>query len=201
MERNNLRPHLVMSMTDYAAQALKHFEINTELLRFRLLTGTSGHASIKRSVGSVELMLPYGFNFSDSDRQRWLILIIIRELRFQACHILPPRLDEFARQYNLRHQRTCIKNITSRWGSCSSLGNINLSLWLMLAPKELADYVILHELAHLNEMNHGPHFWAEVDRMTHNQGRALEREMKQFSLQTAVMFKVFNQITRGFQLK
>lgn len=71
----------------------------------------------------------------------------------------------------------------------------------MLAPKELADYVILHELAHLNEMNHGPHFWAEVDRMTHNQGRALEREMKQFSLQTAVMFKVFNQITRGFQLR
>lgn len=201
MEKNDLSPRPGMSLTDYAEQALRHFEIRTELLRFRLLAGTSTCASIRRSTGSVELMLPHDFDFGNPARQRWLILVIIKELRFQASHILPPRIEEFARRYNLRHQRICIKNVNSRWGSCSSLGNINLSLWLMLAPQELVDYVIIHELAHLNEMNHGPRFWAEVNRMTHQQGRDLERRMKQFSLQTAVMFRIFNQITRGFRLK
>lgn len=190
-----------MSLTDFVARALAEFSIQTDQLTFRLLGGTSGRASVRRSVGHVELMLPRDFDFKNPDRQRWLILVIIKELRFQATQILPQRLDALAQRYHLRHQRTCIKNITSRWGSCSSLGNINLSLWLMLAPQRLTDYVILHELAHLNEMNHGPRFWAEVDRMTQGQGHALEREMKQFSLQTSLMFKAFNQIVRGYRLK
>jgi predicted metal-dependent hydrolase len=80
-------------------------------------------------------------------------------------------------------RRIAIRDTTSRWGSCSSLGNINLSLWLLLAPEDLVDYVVKHELAHLNEMNHGPRFWAEVDRMTGGPGtgKALERRMKAFA--------------------
>ena len=71
----------------------------------------------------------------------------------------------------------------TRWGSCSGLGNINLSLWLMLAPTHLVDYVIKHELAHLNEMNHGPRFWKELDAMTEGQAKMLAREIRQFTRQ------------------
>ena len=57
-----------------------------------------------------------------------------------------------------------LKYIHSRWGSCSTSGNINLSTRLLFAPPEVVDYVIIHELAHLVELNHGPRFWAEVAR-------------------------------------
>ncbi len=55
-----------------------------------------------------------------------------------------------------------LKYLTSRWGSCSKKGNINLSLRLLLAPKEVMHYVIIHELAHLQEMNHSAKFWSLV---------------------------------------
>ena len=55
-----------------------------------------------------------------------------------------------------------LKYLSSRWGSCSDSRNLNFSTRLLLAPREVVEYVIVHELAHLKEMNHGPRFWAWV---------------------------------------
>ncbi len=55
-----------------------------------------------------------------------------------------------------------LKYTTSRWGSCSSKGNINLSTKLLFAPEDVINYVIIHELAHRKEMNHSPRFWKLV---------------------------------------
>lgn len=58
--------------------------------------------------------------------------------------------------------RISIKDLRSRWGSCSSQGNLNFHYKLVLIPEELADYIVVHELAHLLELNHSHRFWALV---------------------------------------
>lgn len=82
----------------------------------------------------------------------------VERLRAQAKAELPPRLAELAAQHSFHYNKVFIKNNISNWGSCSSLGNINLNLRLVTLPDELRDYVMLHELCHLKYMNHGPKF-------------------------------------------
>ena len=91
--------------------------------------------------------------------------IIIKMIRCGAKDFLPKRVDFWAKKYNLDFSEINIKNMTSRWGSCSSLGAITLNLHLMRLPLELIDYVILHELAHLKHHNHSERFWTFLDKI------------------------------------
>ncbi len=79
---------------------------------------------------------------------------------------------------NLKYQRIVIKDQKTRWGSCSSLHNINYNWKLILMPTEILDYVVVHELAHLKEMNHSPRFWSEVEKIlpSYKESRAWLRE-------------------------
>lgn len=82
------------------------------------------------------------------------------QLRAEAKAFLPGRLRELAAMYGFEFNQVRIKHNVSNWGSCSSKGNINLNLNLMRLPEHLRDYVMLHELCHLKQMNHGPEFHA-----------------------------------------
>ena len=72
------------------------------------------------------------------------------------------RITYYNKFYNFRINRVAIKNTKSRWGSCSKRGNLNFSYKIALLPKDLADYVIVHELCHLGEFNHSKGFWKLV---------------------------------------
>lgn len=106
----------------------------------------------------------------------------VERLRKQAKLILPPRLQALAAARGLRFQKLSIHKSRTRWGSCSSKGNISLSLYLMLVPHHLQDYVMQHELTHLIEMNHSPRFWALLDEVTEGKSLQYRRELRQFNL-------------------
>ncbi len=83
----------------------------------------------------------------------------------QAMKRIPERVAHFAPLVGVTYGRITIRNQRSRWGSCSSQGNLNFNCLLMLCPPEVIDYVVVHELCHRKEMNHSPRFWAEVERI------------------------------------
>ena len=89
----------------------------------------------------------------------------IKKLASQAKEYLPKRVAYYAARMGLSYGRITIRNQKTRWGSCSSKGNLNFNCLLMLTPPEVIDYVIVHELCHLIEMNHSPAFWHEVEKV------------------------------------
>ncbi len=86
----------------------------------------------------------------------------IKKLAKQAITVIPERVAHFASIIGVSFGKISIKNQISRWGSCSSKGNLNFNCLLMLMPSEVVDYVVVHELCHRKEMNHSARFWDEV---------------------------------------
>ena len=85
-----------------------------------------------------------------------------RVYRKLARDILPEKIERFAARMGVKPTGLGITSAQTRWGSCSGKGRLNFSWRLMMAPEEAVDYVVVHELAHLREMNHSPRFWAVV---------------------------------------
>ncbi|AWB11025.1 hypothetical protein TDSAC_1689 [Thermodesulfobium acidiphilum] len=80
----------------------------------------------------------------------------------EAFNIISERVKWYAQKSNLKYSKINITNAQKRWGSCSSNGNLNFSYRLIMAPISVIDYVVVHELAHLKEKNHGKNFWIKV---------------------------------------
>lgn len=151
------------------------FAFRTDLLAFhieRILNGNQTQAKYNPQTHECVLCLPHSFDFQDRKNVQRLHIMVREFLRRVAKQILVPRLASIAKAYGYTYRRVFVKDLTSRWGSCSGLCNINLNIWLILFPSQYVDYVLKHELAHLREMNHSPRFWAEVDRMTGGPGSA-----------------------------
>ncbi|MDQ3098924.1 MAG: M48 family metallopeptidase [bacterium] len=88
--------------------------------------------------------------------------ILERWYRQQAKAVITGSLEYYRAKMDLDYNDLTIKDQKTRWGSCSSQGNLNFSWRLILAPKDVLDYVVVHELAHLVEMNHSDRFWDVV---------------------------------------
>ncbi len=89
----------------------------------------------------------------------------VNELAERALQKIPERVRYYAKIMNVQYGRITIRNQKTRWGSCSGKGNLNFNCLLMLAPENVLDYVVVHELCHLIEMNHSKAFWDQVERV------------------------------------
>lgn len=96
----------------------------------------------------------------------------VKELADQAVEYIPKRVKYYAEKENFVYNKITIKNLVSRWGSCSTKGNLNFNCLLMLTPDYVIDYIVVHELCHLREMNHSEKFWTEVEKIMPDYQRA-----------------------------
>ncbi len=101
-------------------------------------------------------------------------------LRHRAKSYLPQRTEILASKYGFVIREVRIRNQKTRWGSCSAFGSISLNYRLMKYRFELIDYVIIHELCHLKEMNHSVKFWKLVEKIVPNY-KLLKRELRSHS--------------------
>ncbi len=107
----------------------------------------------------------------------------LERMREAARAALVPKLREAAARHGFGFKgRVAIKNNVTNWGSCSSKGNINLNMRLILLPEHLQDYVILHELCHLRHQNHGPQFHALLDSLLGGREKELQRELHEWKI-------------------
>jgi predicted metal-dependent hydrolase len=101
----------------------------------------------------------------------------LKTFKSSALRLAKDRLAHFNQLYGFKIGEIGIRNQQTRWGSCSSTGRINFTYKICLLPPHLADYIIVHELCHLGEMNHSPRFWALVARAL-PEYRLLKRELQ-----------------------
>ena len=97
----------------------------------------------------------------------------LQELADKALKYIPQRTAYFSKIVGVDYGRITIRNQRTRWGSCSSKGNLNFNCLLMLTPPEVIDYVVVHELCHRKEMNHSKAFWNEVEKVLPNYREAV----------------------------
>ncbi|MBD3245005.1 MAG: DUF45 domain-containing protein [Candidatus Moranbacteria bacterium] len=95
----------------------------------------------------------------------------------RAYDLVKEKLEKYNRFYNFSYRKIYIRNQKTRWGSCSSMGNLNFNWRIVLLDEVYADYLIVHELCHLKQLNHSKKFWALVQR-TIPRYKILRKEMK-----------------------
>ena len=89
----------------------------------------------------------------------------LKRLEKLARQVIPEKVAYYARVMGVTYGRISIRKQKTRWGSCSREGNLNFNCLLMMAPPEVLDYVVVHELSHRLEMNHSSRFWMQVEKV------------------------------------
>jgi predicted metal-dependent hydrolase len=134
-----------------------------------------------KASGDVCLLLPSKFDFSNEENHKLVERLLVETLRELAKNYLPNRLQELAMRKGFEYKKLTLKNLKSRWGSCSSVNNINLNIHLMRLPSQIIDYVIMHELQHTTIKNHSQQFWHSLE-VKWPGSNALDKELNKYRI-------------------
>ncbi|MEE9440163.1 MAG: M48 family metallopeptidase [Saprospiraceae bacterium] len=162
--KNNLSILDKYILKDYDEQT--HFLIYGRRINMDIGYGmrVTGSAKYDKYTESIDLVLP--IDIEGNDKNKMIVTLLSRV----CAKIFKPDIERKVAEFNEKWFNKDIKSVnlkynTSNWGSCSSKNNINLSTRLLFAPMDVIDYVIIHELTHLIEMNHSKKFWDIVQKV------------------------------------
>lgn len=99
----------------------------------------------------------------------------------KARKLIVERVNHFGNLYGFKFERIAIRAQRTRWGSCAKNGNLNFNYKMMYLPEEIMDYIIVHELCHLDQFNHSKRFWFLVSEIIPNY-RELRRKLKKMNI-------------------
>lgn len=136
----------------------------------------------KKSEHHILLYFPETAVFESDANQKLIRGFVLQVIRNEAKTYLPERIRILAQAYGFTYNKVFVKNLKTRWGSCSAVNNINLNMHLMRLPEHLSDFIILHELCHTVHKNHGPLFHALLNKLVGNE-KILNKELKKYSTQ------------------
>ena len=160
------------------------------ILSYKVIRTNRKTVALQVKNGNITVRAPYLMNDTDisnfvNRNQKWiekhlrleeerkkeldnikpLTMDDIKCLADKAMEVIPKRVEYYAAKVGVTYGRITIRNQKTRWGSCSSKGNLNFNCLLMLTPLEVIDSVVVHELCHRKEMNHSKRFYNEVLRV------------------------------------
>ena len=155
-------------------------EYRTKHHRLAIVKGISEKTRVKISSSLIEIVVANNLEIKSEDVQEIIKLGIIKTIRLEAKEYIPNRVEKFAHIFGFKYNKVFLKNLRSRWGSCSGKNNINLNIHLMRLPDELIDYVILHELVHTFYKNHSKHFWTKLEDVLPN-SKIFDKQLRKYS--------------------
>jgi len=163
--------------------------------RYHQLVIKQTDEEILRCIVKPEITLVTIPNYAEMEMekvQEWVHKSIEETWRIEARQHLPERLHRLANESGFSYTKVTIRNSKTRWGSCSSTGNINLSLHLMKLPDELIDLVINHELVHTIHKNHGPDFHSMLDSICNGKEKELNAMLRTYKMSDYRMYFEYN---------
>ncbi|MEA3443924.1 MAG: SprT family zinc-dependent metalloprotease [Bacteroidota bacterium] len=159
-------------------------EFKTHYHTFHFLAHQQKVFNAKIENREVSVLYPSSIAIDNPHLQATFKSIIVKILRKEAQYYIPGRLATLADKHGFDYKQLRIKNIKSRWGSCSGKNNINLSIHIMTLPFHLIDYILLHELCHTVHKNHGKDFYHLLDTVSGN-AKGLDKEVRKYRISWA----------------
>lgn len=160
--------------------ALRTARRNVELVANAKLDPVKIALPVSVSRESIKIEHPPALNPEEPPLRDIILDVVAKTLRKEAREILPPLVEKYAKRHGFDYKRVALNHAKTRWGSCSAKNNINLNITLALLPERLMHYVVLHELAHTKEANHGPGFWRLLEKICPG-AKKLDKELKAYS--------------------
>ena len=137
-------------------------------------------ATVRVTSDAITLRLPASADIANSEIQELINKGVTEALRREARELLPPMVEAASCRTGLDYRSITIRATRSKWGSCSSRNDLSLSVYLMLLPDHLIEYIIIHELCHTVHRNHSAAFHSLVDHHLGGREKELNRELKQY---------------------
>lgn len=155
---------------------------NTRYRKLTISKNTDDNIKTTITTETINITYPESIEINNSELQEIIRATIIKTLRKEAKEYLPKRTQILSEKYKFKFNKIFIKNNKTLWGSCSGRNNINLNLHLLRLPDHLIDYVIIHELCHTVQKNHGKHFWKLMDSIL-GDSKKISKELRNYSIQ------------------